>query len=687
MIFINEESNTTIKTKQSVVEILFGSLFSKIIIDKKSSQMIIKGINYVKFLNRIKQMYDSRGLTNLFTKEYSKWDIIRWNKEMINKSQMKISSLSVPIFFALEIYKIFMDLADFYQLPFYREVARKIYKNTWVSKYENRQNINIETDLTNLDNLSLKPLDYQREFIASYQSIKYTYELEGYILSFDQGLGKTFTSIGVAETIPNLKQVIIVCPNTLKENWAFEIKSYYNKYSNDKVWMNEIFIFGNPKFDNFNSNTRFIIVSMDSISKIFKYCKKDGVMIIVDESHNFRNIDSQRSQELLNLKYTTNCNDVLLMSGTPIKATPDELIPALRMIDPYFTDELSSMYRKAFSNNSIYITNVVKERFSRTIYRRTKESVLKLPEKYISDLYFKIKNPELFYVNKISSDILEVFNIEYNRRLPLISSYKNDFYRLVLQYSSESRTNTMNYLKYATEISDNKDMNIHEHRQEIYDNFMKLSVYPNIYDMNILKQLKFIETQYLRTKNVAMGIAVGRILPKARTDVYLKIYDENKSKFYDMIESCTKKTIIFSPFLQVINHIYSDLQSNNIGCVKIVGETKDRMDLIQRFKNEDVIDVLLATTQTLSTGVTLTEASQMLFFGVPYRSADYNQACDRIHRIGQTQDVYIYTILLDSEGNQKNITERINDIMRWSGDMFDSLITESEFDERIDMIY
>jgi SNF2 family DNA or RNA helicase len=129
------------------------------------------------------------------------------------------------------------------------------------------------------------------------------------------------------------------------------------------------------------------------------------------------------------------------------------------------------------------------------------------------------------------------------------------------------------------------------------------------------------------------------------------------------------------------------LQSNNIGCVKIVGETKDRMDMIQKFKNEDVIDVLLATTQTLSTGVTLTEASQMLFFGVPYRSADYNQACDRIHRIGQTQDLYIYTVLLNSEGNEKNITERINDIMRWSGDMFDSLITESEFDERIDMIY
>ena len=64
----------------------------------------------------------------------------------------------------------------------------------------------------------------------------------------------------------------------------------------------------------------------------------------------------------------------------------------------------------------------------------------------------------------------------------------------------------------------------------------------------------------------------------------------------------------------------------------------------------------------------------MLFFGTPYRSADFDQACDRIYRIGQTSDVFIYNVLLDSP--QKNITDRIKEILDWSGGMFNDLIND-----------
>ena len=101
------------------------------------------------------------------------------------------------------------------------------------------------------------------------------------------------------------------------------------------------------------------------------------------------------------------------------------------------------------------------------------------------------------------------------------------------------------------------------------------------------------------------------------------------------------------------------------------------MSIIDQFRNDDTIDVLVATTQTLSTGVTLVEASQMFFFGTPWRSADYEQACDRIYRIGQTHDVYIYTVLLDT-GRTKNLSQRIDEIMNWSREMFTSVIEDNE---------
>ena len=114
------------------------------------------------------------------------------------------------------------------------------------------------------------------------------------------------------------------------------------------------------------------------------------------------------------------------------------------------------------------------------------------------------------------------------------------------------------------------------------------------------------------------------------------------------------------------------MTKNNIGCIKIIGETTDRMEVISEFKNSDSIDVLIASTQTLSTGVTLTEANTMFFFGTPYRAADYEQACDRIHRIGQTIDVYIYNVLLDSI--EPNISDRINNIMNWSSEMTGEIV-------------
>ena len=98
-------------------------------------------------------------------------------------------------------------------------------------------------------------------------------------------------------------------------------------------------------------------------------------------------------------------------------------------------------------------------------------------------------------------------------------------------------------------------------------------------------------------------------------------------------------------------------------------------EAIDQFKYDDTVDVLVATPQTLGTGVTLTEANQMFFFGTPWRSADFDQCCDRIHRIGQTSSVYIFNILLKSQ--EKNLSSRIDEIMQWSGDMFGAMINEN----------
>ena len=616
-------------------------------------------------------MYRYNGIMKLFEKRYTVWSQILFDREKIARKDMKIKQLEVPLFFALEIYNIFMDLADFYNLSYYERCAMNIWDKTWISNFEKR-NMDSQISLNRLLLFNYKLKDYQLEFIKQYDVLKYKYDLEGYILSFEQGLGKTFTSIALAECLEK-EQIIIVCPNSLKENWAYEIKSYYKKYNNENVWLNDLYVNGISKYN--SKNPKFIITNQESIDKIFSIInKRKNSMIIIDESHNFRNDKSNRSGQLLKLKDILKCTDNLLMSGTPIKATPDEIIPALRMIDPYFTEEIAKLYKSAFSNSNTEVYRIVKDRFGRIIYRKRKSDVLQLPEKYVLEERWKVKDEKPYLLTTITELINNEFEIIYAEKMKKLEGFRHEFETLIRKYSSASRKETEEYIKFVYMRSENHDYHVHEHREDIYNNFLKEYVYPNIYNNNDLKRLKYIVSQYIYVVESARGTAIGKVLPPAKTNCYIDIIDYNIDTIIEMIESNAKKVVIFTPFLDVAKYTYEILGEHDIGTVLIIGETPNRMDVIQRFKEDDNIDVLVATVQTLSTGVTLTEASKMIFFGTPYRSADFEQACDRIHRIGQTTDVYIYKILLESEG--KNITDRIDEIMQWSSDMTGSIIDD-----------
>ena len=165
--------------------------------------------------------------------------------------------------------------------------------------------------------------------------------------------------------------------------------------------------------------------------------------------------------------------------------------------------------------------------------------------------------------------------------------------------------------------------------------------------------------------------------------MFISMYSENSSEFLKMIKENTKKTLIFSQFKGVANYIYHDLCDNGIGAVCITGDVKNRMEILRAFKENDSISVLVATSQTIGTGVTLVEANQMFFFGPPWRQADFDQCSDRIHRIGQTDDVYIYSVILDT-GAELNLSTRMDDILLWSKKMTESVINTSKDEDDID---
>ena len=209
--------------------------------DKK--EVIIHNISIERLKNRMHETFSSSQIYAVNGTKYlslfNKMNYITWLE----------TEITFYSFFALEIYELFCTLSEQYHDTKYADVAEQLFQKTWISNYQQKDKAKIDT--LPLMKLNLKLKDYQLEFVENYPKLKFMYDLNGYILSFEQGLGKTLTAIALGECLK--KDIFyIICPNSLKEVWADEIKRYYREYNdNDAKWKKDIWINGitNPTKD------------------------------------------------------------------------------------------------------------------------------------------------------------------------------------------------------------------------------------------------------------------------------------------------------------------------------------------------------------------------------------------------------------------------------------------------------
>lgn len=116
-----------------------------------------------------------------------------------------------------------------------------------------------------------------------------------------------------------------------------------------------------------------------------------------------------------------------------------------------------------------------------------------------------------------------------------------------------------------------------------------------------------------------------------------------------------EKLIIFSNWTQVLD--FAKLRIK-YGYAMVTGEVKDKQAQLDKFTNDDDCKVLLATIGAAGTGLTLTVANTLLFLDSPWNYATFVQVSSRIHRIGQTKNCDIISLLAAN-----TIDERIFDIV------------------------
>ena len=138
----------------------------------------------------------------------------------------------------------------------------------------------------------------------------------------------------------------------------------------------------------------------------------------------------------------------------------------------------------------------------------------------------------------------------------------------------------------------------------------------------------------------------------------------------ELVATCMdegRKVLVFSQFTSFLELIGARLAEQGVRYYKITGETpkKRRVELVDEFNGNDV-PVFLISLKAGNTGLNLVGASVVVHADPWWNAAAQNQATDRAHRIGQTQDVNVYQIVAKDTIEERimKLQEKKNELAR-----------------------
>ncbi len=160
---------------------------------------------------------------------------------------------------------------------------------------------------------------------------------KGILLFHGMGTGKTLTSIFILRCILTRdKQAIVLTPKSLVVNYKKELeKSGASEEMKKKV----------------------IVMSYTKGIEYLKTHSCKNKILIIDEAHNFKSINSKRLNNVLPCSHKA--NKVILLSATPIQNNIEEIIPLMMLISNFTKQEIKKMlYGTQAQFSSLFNCNV-----------------------------------------------------------------------------------------------------------------------------------------------------------------------------------------------------------------------------------------------------------------------------------------------------------------------------------------
>ena len=477
---------------------------------------------------------------------------------------------------------------------------------------------------------------------------KYLEEAKTALLAMDMGLGKTIMSLSAASNLilkNKIKKPLIICPASLKFNWAIEIA----KFSDYSYTM----IRGDAKQreKQYHNSSDFTIMNYDLLRHDIDIVHEvEWDLIIADEIQRAKNYTTVISRNIRTLQPEY----IFGLTGTPIENDIMDLFTIMRFINPKMFGSNGMYFKQRYCNFDSwgkilgYREDRDYELDRKTSYfmiRRKKRDVLKdLPEKTVNNYYINLNTDERRKYN------------EFKRRVV------NE-----LESSHENSINVLSQIVFLREICDS--INLIEPSAKVVSS--KLDELKIILNDLPSESKVVIFTEYERMAQIIENnINYGT--------VHLHGGVKNECRLEKEYEKQIKKDNKGLEGRELDLKIHAEKQKaicKNCPYYNDKNMCDSRKKIISRF-NDDPDTKIFLSTNAGKEGLNLQIANVVINFDLSFNPAVNEQRIARIDRIGQMSDkiTVINLICVDT------IEERILKVLEEKQALFDRVIDKTDKD-------
>jgi SWI/SNF-related matrix-associated actin-dependent regulator 1 of chromatin subfamily A len=418
----------------------------------------------------------------------------------------------------------------------------------------------------------------------------------------DMGLGKTIQGIGVVNACADIRRVLIICPASLRLNWAKELRNWLVR--NLTVAVAES---SKP----FPHDADIVVINYDILGKFRDQLRRETWdLLICDEAHYLKNETAQRTRNVFGSKAKARRGEAaeaitpipskrsMLLTGTPITNRPKELWPLVEY-SCRDRDGAPAEFRSKWAFLRRYC-GAVQTRWGWDVGGAT--NLGELQEKLRAT--FMIRRLKAEVLTELPAKRRQVIEIPANGATQLVAAEMEAY---------DQAESALESLRVAVELAKASD-----------DPADYEAAVRNLRDA---EQVAFVEVSRRRHETALATV------PYAITHLR------------DVLET-GQKVVVFAHHMDVIDALMAEFGS---AAVKLDG--RDSMEArnaaVERFQTNPSVQVFLGGIMAAGVGLTLTAASHVVFVELDWVPANITQAEDRCHRMGQRNSVLVQHLVLE----------------------------------------